>query len=61
MTERQALLLTVCAKLLQKQKDASIVLDLLSEGVFYDGVEGDGLCLLEDIKAELNLEKDDCR
>lgn len=34
--------------LLQKQRDSSYVLNLLSETVFYDGADCDGYCLYEE-------------
>ena len=42
-------LLNACVKLLNKQKESHYVLDLLTETVYYDEVECDGNCLLEDI------------
>ena len=35
--------------LLSKQKEADIVLNMLTETVYYDEAECDGLCLIEDI------------
>lgn len=42
-------LLTACVELLNKQKYAHNVLDLLTETIYYDECECDGDCLLEDI------------
>lgn len=35
--------------LLSKQKDADVVLNMLTETVYYDEAECDGYCLMEDI------------
>lgn len=56
MTEnRKDILLKACMELLQKQDNSVFVLNLLEENVFYDDANCDGFCLLDDIKAELNL------
>ncbi|TCI26717.1 hypothetical protein EVJ32_04910 [Exiguobacterium sp. SH5S4] len=57
MTDRKTELLVACMQLLEKQDNSFIVLDLLTETVRYDGADCDGYCLLEDIKAELNLDQ----
>lgn len=54
MDDRKVILLKACRDLLQKQKESSYVLDLLSETVFYDDSDCDGNCLLDDIEAELS-------
>ena len=36
-------------ELLSKQKEADVVLNMLTETVYYDEVECDGHCLIEDI------------
>ena len=53
MEDRKITLLKACRDLLRKQNDSSYVLNLLSETVFYDDVDCDGYCLLDDIEIEL--------
>jgi len=55
MEDRKITLLKACRDLLKKQNDSSYVLNLLSETVFYDDVDCDGYCLLEDIEIELEM------
>ena len=55
MEDRKITLLKACRDLLRKQNDSSYVLNLLSETVFYDDVDFDGYCLLEDIEMELEM------
>jgi len=55
MEDRKITLLKACRDLLRKQNDSSYVLNLLSEAVFYDDVDCDGYCLLEDIEIELEM------
>jgi len=55
MEDRKITLLKACRDLLRKQNDSSYVLNLLSETVFYDNVDCDGYCLLEDIEIELEM------
>lgn len=55
MEDRKVTLLKACRELLKKQKDSHYVLDLLSETVFYDDIDCDGHCLLDDIEAELEI------
>ena len=55
MEDRKITLLKACRDLLRKQNDSSYVLNLLSETVFYDDVDCDGYCLLEDIEIELEM------
>jgi len=55
MEDRKITLLKACRDLLRKQNDSSYVLNLLSETVFYDDVDCDGYCLLEDIEMELEM------
>lgn len=55
--DRKITLLKACMNLLRKQKHSSSVLDLLSETVFYDDAWCDGYCLIEDIKAELEMSR----
>jgi len=55
MEDRKITLLKACRDLLSKQNDSSYVLNLLSETVFYDDVDCDGYCLLEDINMELEM------
>ena len=54
MEDRKVVLLKACMDLLKRQEKSSYILNLLSETTFYDGVDCDGLCLLEDIEAELS-------
>lgn len=54
--DRKVILLKACRDLLEKCNNSYYVLDVMTETVFYDGAECDGGCLLEDIKAELELE-----
>lgn len=56
--DRKTVLLMACRDLLKKQINSIYVLDLLSETVFYDGVDCDGYCLLEDIEIELDIQED---
>jgi len=53
--ERQLTLLKASYFLLKKQEASSYTLNLLEETVFYDNVECDGYCLMEEIAEELNL------
>ena len=55
MEDRKITLLKACRDLLRKQNDSCYVLNLLSETVFYDDVDCDGYCLLEDIEMELEM------
>lgn len=55
MENRKEVLLKACLELLQKQENSNYVLNLLEETVFYDEVDCDGCCLIDDIKAELNI------
>lgn len=48
--QRYITLLRAAHTLLKKQYDASCVLNLLAETVFYDEAECDGNCLLNDIE-----------
>lgn len=53
---RAEILMRAAFDLLAKQRDSGIVLDLYAETAFYDGVDCDGSCLMDDIAAELNLD-----
>lgn len=55
MEDRKITLLKACMDLLSKQKNSCYVLNMLEETVFYDEADCDGYCLIEDIKAELNI------
>jgi len=46
---RAKTLLKAAGTLLKKQEDSIYVLNLLTETVYYDEAECDGLCLLDDI------------
>lgn len=55
---RALVLLKACKELLEKQNESPYVLNILEQVVYYDGVECDGQCLLEDIEdflLEFNL------
>lgn len=43
-------MLKACYKLLEKQSESHYVLNLLRETVYYDGVDCDGYCLMDDIE-----------
>ena len=47
-------LLRAAYQLLQKQEDSPYVLNLLGESTVWDGVECDGGCLMEEVKALLD-------
>lgn len=51
--DRKITLLRAAWQLLNKQKEAHYVLDILNETVFYDEAECDGSCLMDDIEHEL--------
>ena len=53
MEDRKVTLLKACRDLLNKQNESPYVLNMLEELIFYDGVECDGYCLLDDIEMEL--------
>lgn len=55
MEDRKVTLLKACLELLQRQEDSHYVLNLLEETVYYDEADCDGGCLMEDIRAELDL------
>lgn len=55
--DRKATLLRAAYDLLKKQDDAGYVMEILSETVFYDGADGDGHCLLDDIAMELEIDE----
>lgn len=55
MDQRSKELLTAVVQLLEKQEESAYVLHILTETVFYDGTYCDGNCLLQDIKAELDI------
>lgn len=60
--ERAVVLLSATRDLFEKQLNSYYVLNLLSETTFFDGVECDGNCLLEDIDSLLfELESDSKR
>lgn len=48
--ERAETLLRATYELLNKQKETIYVLNILEQVVFYDGVECEGSCLMEDIE-----------
>ena len=52
-TKRLEELLVAAYRLLRKQEDSPYVLNLLTETVFYDDAECDGLCLMVDIETAL--------
>lgn len=54
--DRSITLLKAVVQLLEKQAESCDVLDLLEESVDYDNEECDGYCLLDDIRAHLEIE-----
>lgn len=48
--ERAVTLLKAARNLIKKCDEASYVVNVVSESVFYDGVDCDGYCLMEDIE-----------
>ena len=48
--DRAITLLNACRNLLNKQKESSYVLDLLTETVFYDGSDCDAIAFLTILK-----------
>jgi hypothetical protein len=53
-SKRAVELLTAAKQLLDKQKTADVVLNMLTTTVFYDDAQCDGYCLIDDIDAFLN-------
>ena len=53
--DRKTILLKATYDLLKKCSESFYVLNPLETTVFYDGVECDGQCLMEDIEDELGL------
>ena len=56
MQARYITLLDAARRLLEKCGEGSYVKDAMTETVFYDGVECDGYCLMEDITEYLEDE-----
>lgn len=54
--DRKITLLRAAWQLLNKQKEAHYVLEILNETVFYDDAECDGSCLMDDIEHELGAQ-----
>lgn len=52
--DRKTELLQAAREILEKCRDSSYVLDPMEQTAFYDGVDCDGHCLLDDINDELN-------
>lgn len=52
---RAETLLKACLALLKNQVDSSCVLNLLTTTTFYDGIDCDGYCLIDDIEAYLEI------
>lgn len=53
---RATVLLRACYDMLKKCDQSHYVISPMETTVFYDGAECDGLCLMEDIANELELE-----
>jgi hypothetical protein len=54
MTEdRTIVLLKAALELLTKCQSSGYVLDVMSETAFYDGIDCDGYCLMDDIENHL--------
>ncbi|MCP4324154.1 MAG: hypothetical protein GY787_20320 [Alteromonadales bacterium] len=51
--DRLLILLRAAYQLLKKQDESPYVLDILGECTVWDGVEGDGYCLMEELKTQL--------
>jgi hypothetical protein len=56
--DRKEILLKATYDLLKKCNEGSYVKNALEETVFYDDADCDGYCLMEDIKAELEIDDD---
>lgn len=54
--DRGKILLKASYDLLKKCNESGYVMDALTETVFYDGTNCDGMCLMEDIAIELGIE-----
>lgn len=57
-TDRKAVLLRAVYDLLTKCDQSPFVLDAMGVLTFYDGADCDGMCLREDIAAELGIDED---
>jgi len=55
--DRKKVLLKAAYDLLKKCDEGPYVKNALEETVFYDDAECDGFCLMEDIAAELEIDK----
>lgn len=53
--DRKEVLLRAAYELLNKQKEANYVLEILCETVHYDEADCDGYCLMDDIADELGI------
>ena len=53
---RKDVLLKAAFDMLKKQHDAHYVISSMETTVFYDGVDCDGFCLMNDIADELGME-----
>ena len=56
--DRKVTLLKAAHALLKSCDEGPYVKNALSETVFYDGVDCDGYCLMEDIASELGIDED---
>jgi len=54
--DRKEILLKAVLDILEKQEKSSYVLNFFEQTAFYDGVNCDGYCLMEDIKICLELD-----
>lgn len=57
MKDRKIELLEAVLQLFERQVSSSYTLSILDETVFYDDSECDGYCLMDDIREEINSEK----
>lgn len=54
--DRKLVLLKAAYDVLKKCQQSMYVKNVLEQTAFYDGTECDGLCLMEDIAIELDIE-----
>lgn len=59
MQSRSSILLRAAYDMLKKCDDSPIVVSPMELTVFYDGTDCDGRCLMEDIAAELRIDKNE--
>lgn len=54
--DRKTILLKAAYDLLKKCNEGSYIKNVMEETAFYDGVDCDGFCLMEDIASELEID-----